>query len=142
MSNSMFDRDVTLESVLEKVPDGGVAKVVQNTFWVKGSLGEVEEKFAPYLRIGVSVWQTKQDIEEGGSPEDIVAHALGVGERDEPGRWSAKVTVLDGKEFERGHPATGLAHSVGNNGVPGGFETYTWTTRLQIEENTLLIENP
>jgi hypothetical protein len=135
-SNSWFDPDVTLESIQE-----GNRVVRWNEFWARGYLGEDVEKYAPYLRVLVSIWQTKEDT-EGGSAEEIVAHALGAGERYEPGKWSARLTVLDGKEFKPGFPATGLAHAVGNNGIPAGFDTYTWTRRLKIEDNILLVQRP
>jgi hypothetical protein len=136
MSNSMFDSNVRLEvvrnaeGVLDKGPE----------FTVEGALAEEQEKYPPYLRVLVSVWQTKQDIEAGGSAEDIVARGLGVGESLAPGRWSARVTTVYG-DFKRGCPATGLAHAVGNDGEePRGFETYTWITRLHILEDMLLKE--
>jgi hypothetical protein len=140
MSNSMFDSNVTLEMV--RKAEGALEKGIY--FTVEGALAEEQEKYGRYLRVLVSVWQTEQDIQEGGSPEDIVARGLGVGEPkpDAPGRWSATVEILAG-DFRRGCPATGLAHAVGNDGKePRGFETYTWITRLHILEEMLLKDKP
>ena len=114
MSNSMFDSNVTLEMV--RKAEGALENGIY--FTVEGALAEEQEKYGRYLRVLVSVWQTEQDIQEGGSPEDIVARGLGVGEPkpDAPGRWSATVEILAG-DFRRGCPATGLAHAVGNDGM-------------------------
>ena len=76
MSNSMFDSNVTLEMV--RKAEGALENGIY--FTVEGALAEEQEKYGRYLRVLVSVWQTKQDIQDGGSPEDIVARGLGVGE--------------------------------------------------------------
>lgn len=128
-SNSQFDPEVEVKFVEED--ESGFSKR-RKVIRVKGKLGEELEEYAPYLRVLVSVWQTEEDIKDDGLPQVLVAHALGVGKRDWPGRWSAELTLMDGQLFEPGS-ATGLAHAVGNNGDPGGFETYTWTRRLHIE---------
>jgi hypothetical protein len=137
MSNSMFDSTVRLETV--KNAEGVVVKAT--VFTVEGALAEEQEEYPPFLRVLVSVWQTKQDVEAGGSADDIVARGLGVGERTAPGRWWAEVHILDEEQFKPGFPATGLAHAVGNDGKePRGFNTYTWITRLQIQEDMVLKE--
>src|SRR5436305_1974696 len=98
MSNSMFDSNVRLEVV--RNAEGVVVKATE--FTVEGALAEEQEEYPPYLRVLVSVWQTKQDVEAGGSAEDIVARGLGVGERKAPGRWSAEVHILAEEEFKPG----------------------------------------
>lgn len=129
MSNSMFDPEVEVTLAKSNV---GALSVTRTELKVKGDLDEEVETNARYLRVLVSVWQTEEDTKAGGSPQVLIAHALGVGERTERGRWSAEIELVDGESFKSGS-VSGLAHAVGSDGVPGGFETYTWTGRLRIE---------
>jgi hypothetical protein len=146
MSNSMFDFNVMLESTVE----GGEA-AVRPAFTVSGVLGQEEcpgEPKAPQTRdlsVLVSVWQTKEDAEDGSrSPTEIFARALGVGKQvpDQLEKWSARLEVKGRTNFRLGRPATGAALIVENTGDPTAFETYAWTGRLQIGNDTLLVANP
>ena len=127
MSLPQFDPEITLKSFMS---EGTIHRA--DTFMAKGQLHE--EDPSEELRVLVSIWQTEADITAGGSATSIVARALGEGTQDpnQPGRWSAEMFMRKGK-FEAGRPATGLAHVVANDGDPTGFDTYTWTSRLQIK---------
>jgi len=127
MSLPQFDSEITLERF---VSEGAMR--IADTFMAMGQLQEEEQ--SEELRVLVSIWQTDADINAGGSATSIVARALGEGKQDanQSGRWSAEMFTRQGK-FEAGRPATGLAHLVANDGDPTGFDTYTWTTRLQIK---------
>jgi hypothetical protein len=145
MSNSMFDFNVTLESAVE----GSGAPEVRPNFTVSGVLGQEESPGEPQapqprdLKVLVSVWQTKEDAEDG-SPTEIFARALGVGDQltDQLGKWSARLSMRGGTKFRLGRPATGAALIVENTGDPTAFETYAWTGRLWIGSDTLLVANP
>ena len=145
MSNSMFDFNVTFESSVE----GGGTLDLTSKFWVHGVLGQDEgpgEPQAPQKRdlaVLVSVWQTKEDAEDG-SPTDIYARALGIGGQDgnQLGKWSVRLEMKGGPKFRLGRPATGAALIVENTGDPTAFETYAWTGRLWIGSDTLLVANP
>ena len=127
MSLPQFDPEVTLQSFVSE----GITRTA-DAFVAKGRLQEEEQ--SEELRVLVSIWQTEADIAEDGSAIRIVARALGEGEQDpdQPGRWTATMYTRWGK-FEAGRPATGLGHVVANDGDPTGFDTYTWTSRLQIK---------
>ena len=132
MSLPQFDPEITLRSFMS---EGTMHRA--DTFMAKGQLhgkDSDEKDPAEELRVLVSIWQTDADINAGGSATSIVARALGEGKQDanQSGRWSAEMFTRQGK-FEAGRPATGLAHLVANDGDPTGFDTYTWTTRLQIK---------
>jgi len=145
MSNSMFDFNVMLETSVE----GGGPPGLTNDFVVSGVLGQEEgpgEPQAPKkrdLKVLVSVWQTKEDA-EGGSPTEIFARALGFGGQldDQLGKWSARLVMRGERKFMLGRPATGAALIVENTGDPTAFETYAWTGRLWIGNDTRLIANP
>jgi hypothetical protein len=126
MSLPQFDPEITLESFVS----GGTTHIA-DSFMATGQLqGEESEE----LRVLVSIWQTDADTTAGGSAAGIAARALGIGQPidHQPGRWSARMYIRAGS-FEAGRPATGLGHIVANDGDPTGFDTYTWTTRLQIK---------
>jgi hypothetical protein len=127
VSLPQFDSEITLESFVSE----GATRIA-DTFMAKGQLQEEEQ--SEELRVLVSIWQTEADTTAGGSATRIVARALGEGKQDpnQPGRWSAQMYTRGGR-FEAGCPATGLGHVVANDGDPTGFDTYTWTTRLQIK---------
>lgn len=129
MSNSQFDPHVEVTPVKD---DGSDYSYRDYVFTVSGNLDEDLDKCGEHLRVLVSVWQTEEDTEEGGEPMGLVAHGVGIGARDAQGRWSADLKIVKGQRFKPGS-VTGLAHAVGNSGDPGGFETYTWTRRLQVE---------
>jgi hypothetical protein len=127
MSLPQFDPEVTLQSALV-----GGAWVTTDEFTATGPLRLEEE--ARVLRVFVSIWQTDADIAKNGSPT-IAARALGEGKQDPNNKkkWSAKLTMLDGKSFTVDRPATGIGHIVEDYGDPTGFLAYTWTSRLQIK---------
>ena len=132
MSNSRFDPEVELVQVMVR----GEPEVADD-FTVKGPLGQDEGKEPQQredLRIFVSIWQTEADTIHGGSADVIVARALGEGKQvpGQLGNWSAGLTMRKGA-FKPDCPATGLAFTVEDTGDATGFETYTWTGRLQIK---------
>jgi hypothetical protein len=141
----MFDFNVRLESTIA----GGEA-LLRTEFTVSGVLGQEEcpgEPKAPQprdLSVLVSVWQTMEDAEDGGSSTVIFARALGIGQQlpDQLEKWSARLVMRGGTTFKPGRPATGAALIVENTGDPTAFETFAWTGRLQIAIDTLLIANP
>ena len=129
MSLPQFDPEVEVTPVEESHSDFSYPGT---SFSVSGKLDEELDGCGEKLRVLVSVWQTQSDTKEGGDPTELVAHGVGIGQRDGKERWSAKLDIVVGKVFRPGS-VTGLAHAVGNNGDPGGFVTYTWTRRLQVE---------
>jgi hypothetical protein len=146
----MFDFNVMLETSVE----GGGPPHLTEDFVVSGVLGQEEgpgEPQAPKkrdLKVLVSVWQTWADAEDGGSPTEIFARALGFGGQldDQLGKWSARLAMRDvmrdERKFRLGRPATGAALIVENTGDPTAFETYAWTGRLWIGDDTRLKANP
>jgi hypothetical protein len=114
---------------------------VDVAFPVTGTLGLDEGAAQPPqprkdLRVAASIWQTEADTIHGGSATNIVAWALGEGKQDPDNleQWSATVVTRKGP-FKLDSPATGIGLIVENTGDPTGFETYTWTTRLQIHSH-------
>jgi hypothetical protein len=65
---------------------------------------------------------------------------------DQLGKWSARLAMRDvmrdERKFRLGRPATGAALIVENTGDPTAFETYAWTGRLWIGDDTRLKANP